>query len=73
VFEFADIDYISLAFSIKGILDIVIANAFPFIGVYIYELMGDFQNACLFWFIFSLGISLIFYLCFFVWKYSDNT
>jgi hypothetical protein len=73
VFEFSDIDYISIAFSIMGFLDIVIANAFPKIGLWVYEFAGDFKTACFYWFIVSVIVASCFYVCFFVWNYSDNT
>ncbi len=74
VFEFADVDYISVAFSMKGFIAILLQNFFPQIGVKIYELFGkNFQITCLFWFGFNAVIAIAFYFCFFVWSYSENT
>ncbi len=73
VFEFADVDYIQMAFSTTGFIDIVIANTFPKVGTFVYEKAGNFERACFFWGFFSLISGVIFYLTFFVWKYSENT
>lgn len=74
VFEFADVDYIALAFSMKGFIAIVLANFFPQIGVKLYKGLGNsFPNTCFVWFVFSAAITVAFYFCFFVWKYSENT
>jgi hypothetical protein len=75
VFEFSDVDYIGYAFSSKGFLSIVLANFFPRIGTYIFKEVFDsnYVKSCWFWFGVNAVIAGLFFLGFFVWKYSENT
>ena len=74
VFEFADVDFIALAFSSKGFLSIVLSNVFPKVGVVAYSYFNNSYGAtCFLWFVVNAIITGLFFVGFFVWKYSDNT
>ncbi len=74
VFEFCDVDLIKLAFSTKGFIAIVLSNFFPQIGNFVYDFFDkDYQKCCWVWFAFNTFFTIGFFVCFFVWKYSDNT
>lgn len=58
----------------KGFIGIVLSNFFPEIGVRLYRYLGrDFKKTCFFWAIFNVVITVIFYVSFYLWKYSENT
>ena len=74
VFEFCDMDYIKICFTLKGFIAIVMGNAIPALGNTIYEhYEKDFQACCWVMFIFSLFVAGTFYVAFYLLPYSDNT
>lgn len=74
-FEFCDIDYIQICFTIKGLVALVMGNVIPPIGVKLYHKYTDrdFAACCNVMGVFSLIIAVVFYVCFYLLPYSDNT
>lgn len=74
VFEFCDVDFIALAFSSKGFLSIVLSKIFPKLGVYVYKSFNNsYGTTCFLWFVVNGIVTGLFFLGFYLWKYSDNT
>jgi MFS family permease len=74
IFEFADRDYIEICFTFKGFAALVCGNVFPKIGNWVYDGFNrDYPSSCMFWFWFSVVISVIFYVLFYVLPISENT
>ena len=57
----------------KGFIAIVLGNIMPKFGTVVYNWLEDFRTCCIFWIIFNTIVSAIFYVTFYIWKYSDNT
>lgn len=74
-FEFCDVDYLQICFTIKGLVALVMGNVIPPIGVKLYHKYTDrdFAACCNILGVFSLIISVVFYVCFYLLPYSDNT
>lgn len=74
VFEFADVDFIAMAFSSKGFLSIVLSNIFPRLGDFVYNFTGkSYAYTCFIWFVLNAITTGLFVLGFYLWRYSDNT
>lgn len=74
-FEFCDVDYLQICFSLKGLVALVMGNVIPPIGVKLYNNWTDkdFGACCNVLGVFSLIVAGVFYVCFYLLPYSDNT
>lgn len=74
-FEFCDVDYIQICFTIKGFVALVMGNIIPPIGVDIYHKYceKDYALCCWYMAIFSFAMAAVFYVAFYLLPYSDNT
>jgi len=63
-----------MAFSAKGFMGIIFLNIFPIIGEWTYKQFGfNFKYCCYFYCIVNFISAGIFFVTFYIWKYSENT
>lgn len=67
-------DYIQICFTLKGFLAIIMGNAIPPIGNWLYDKFDkQYDSCCMVMFVFSLFVAGAFYVAFYLLPYSDNT